>query len=243
MYISYFQGGKKSDNNSPKTMNTKAFFTLFFVGLLTIIQAQKPELKGPDYSSIQKNIEDKNSEFYYPILLKRLKENDPSLTGSEYRHLYFGYTFQKGYKPYKTGKKAEEVSKYYRGEGISEKDLSKGIQLFRDVLDENPMDLRAMNYLAYLYHLNKDDATAEKIAGSFHGLLNAILTSGDGLQCETGFHVISVTDEYVVLNRFQMESASQSSNSKCDYHQFEQGKYKIQGFYFNISRFYGKILD
>lgn len=224
-------------------MTIKAFFSLFFLILLTFLHAQKMEFKAPDYAAIQKNIEDKNSEYYYPELLKRLKQNDTLLTSSQYRHLYFGYTFQKTYQPYKIGKKAEEVSKYYRGEGISQKDLSKGIQLFLDVLDENPLDLRAMNYLAYLYHLNKDDVTAEKIAGNFHGLLNAILTSGDGLKCETGFHVISVTDEYVLLNRFQMETQSQSHNGKCDYQEFEKGKYKIPGVYFDISRFYGRILD
>jgi len=224
-------------------MTIKAFFSLFFLILLTFLHAQKMEFKAPDYAAIQKNIEDKNSEYYYPELLKRLKQNDTLLTSSQYRHLYFGYTFQKTYQPYKIGKKAEEVSKYYRGEGISQKDLSKGIQLFLDVLDENPLDLRAMNYLAYLYHLNKDDATAEKIAGNFHGLLNAVLTSGDGLKCETGFHVISVTDEYVLLNRFQMETQSQSHNGKCDYQEFEKDKYKIPGVYFDISRFYGRILD
>jgi hypothetical protein len=80
---------------------------------------------------IQKNIENKNSEFYYPELLKRLKQNDTLLTGEQYRHLYFGYTFQKNYKPYKTYKKAEEMAKYYRGEGITRKDIPAGIKLFR----------------------------------------------------------------------------------------------------------------
>ncbi|PWN63322.1 DUF4919 domain-containing protein [Chryseobacterium oncorhynchi] len=224
-------------------MNIKAFFSLFFLILLTFFHAQKIEFKAPDYLLIQKNIEDKNSEYYYPKLLKRLQQNDSHLTSNQYRHLYFGYTFQKGYQPYKIGKKAEEVAKYYRGESISQKDLSKGIQLFLDTLEENPLDLRAMNYLAYLYHLNNDDATAEKIAGNFHGLLNAILTSGDGMKCETGFHVISVTDEYVLLNRFQMETKAQSHTGKCDYQEFEKDKYKILGFYFDISRFYGRILD
>lgn len=233
----------KNYNNTIQTMNIKAFFSFFFIALLSLVQAQKLEFKAPDYSLIQKNIQNKNSEFYYPTLLKRLKQNDTLLTGNQYRHLYFGYTFQKEYRPYKTGKKAEEVAKYYRGEGISEKDLSKGIQLFQDALDENPLDLRAMNYLAYLYHLTHDDDTAKKIAGSFHGLLGAILTSGDGLKCETGFHVISVTDEYVLLSRFQMETKSQSNNGKCDYQEFEKDKYKIPGFYFDVSRFYGKILD
>lgn len=224
-------------------MNIKAFFSLFFFTMLSFLHGQKIEFKAPDYVEIQKNIENKNSEFYYPKLLKRLKQNDTLLTSNQYRHLYFGYTFQKEYQPYKMGKKSEEVAKYYRGEGISQKDLSKGIQLFLGALDENPLDLRAMNYLAYLYHLSNDDANAEKIAGNFHGLLNAILTSGDGLTCETGFHVISVTDEYTLLNRFQMETKAQNHNGKCDYQEFEKDKYKVSGFYFDISRFYGRILD
>jgi len=40
-------------------MNIKAFFSLFFLTLLTFLQAQKMEFKAPDYSLIQKNIEAK----------------------------------------------------------------------------------------------------------------------------------------------------------------------------------------
>lgn len=224
-------------------MNIKAFFSLFFLISLTFLQAQKMEFKAPDYVLIEKNIQDKNSDLYYPKLLKRLKQNDTLLTGNQYRHLYFGYIFQKSYNPYKISKKAEEMTRYYRGEGITEKDLPQGIQLFRDALEENPLDIRAMNYLSYMYHLMNDEATAKKIAENFHGLLGAILSSGDGLHCETGFHVISVTHEYVMMNRFQMEPISQSYDGKCDYQKFEKDKYKIPGLYFNVSTFYGKILD
>ncbi|AZA80774.1 DUF4919 domain-containing protein [Chryseobacterium lactis] len=224
-------------------MNIKAFSSLLFLIIFTVLHAQKLAFSAPDYSLIQKNIADKNSEFYYPKLLNRLKENDTLLTKSQYRHLYFGYTFQKDYKPYKTSKRAKEMTSYYRGEGSSENDLPKGIQLFREALEENPFDLRAMNHLSYMYHLTNDDRMAKKVAANFHGLLRAILTSGDGLKCETGFHVISVTDEYVLLNRFQMETLSQSSSNTCDYHEFEKGKYKIPGLYFNTSKFYGRILD
>jgi hypothetical protein len=41
-----------------------------------------------------------------------------------------------------------------------------------------------------------------------------------------------------------MEVNSQSlTTEKCDYIEFEKDKYKIPGLYFNISRFYGKIMD
>ncbi|RTZ50476.1 DUF4919 domain-containing protein [Chryseobacterium arthrosphaerae] len=49
-----------------------------------------------------------------------------------------------------------------------------------------------------------------------------MLASGDGMKCETAFHVISVTDEYVLLNTFQMAMKSQSLTGKCDYIVFEK---------------------
>ncbi len=226
-----------------ETMMIRAFFTSFCLVLICLVKAQTPEFKAPDYALIQKNIEDKNSEFYYPALLKRLKQNDTLLTDSQYRHLYFGYTFRKEYKPYKISKKMEEMGKYYRAEDISEKDMIKGIRLFHEALEENPLNLRAMNYLAYMYHLTHDDSTAKKISRNVHGLLGAILSSGDGLKCETGFHVICVSDEYVVLNIFQMELKSQAYTGECDYMEFEKDQYKVPGLYFNINRFQGKMFD
>jgi len=222
-------------------MNSKAFFIFFLINLSLILQAQKQEFQAPNYALIKKNVEDKTSEFYYPRLLKRLKVNDTVLTNDQYRHLYYGFTFQKNYKPYKISKKSDELKKFYLGEGITEKDFPQGIKIFEEELEENPFNLRAMNYLAYLHHLNKDEATAKKMSRNFHGLLDAILSSGDGLKCETGFHVIAVPDEYVLLNMFQMETQSQSYSGKCDYLEFEKDKYKVPGLYFDVSIFYGKF--
>ncbi|RTZ50475.1 DUF4919 domain-containing protein [Chryseobacterium arthrosphaerae] len=36
------------------------------------------------------------------------------------------------------------------------------IKLFREALEENPFDLRAMNYLVYMYRLVKDENMAQK---------------------------------------------------------------------------------
>jgi hypothetical protein len=224
-------------------MNIKAFLIVSNLFFIIFSHAQKLEFKAPDYAAIEKNIENKDSEFYYPNLLKKLKENDTLITGDQYRHLYFGQTFQKNYSPYKIGKKDEEMRKFYTGDGISEKDMPRGIKLFREALEEDPLDLRAMNYLAYMYHMSKNEAMAKKVSTNFHGLLEAILTSGDGLKCETGFHVISVSHEYVLMNMFQLENKSQSYDGKCDYQAFEKDKYKIPGMYFDVSKLYGRMFD
>ena len=70
----------------------------------------------------------------------------------------------------------------------------------------------------------------------FHNIMNAIFSSGDGKQCETGFHVIVVEHEYIMLNVFEIESKSQSLVGNCDYLSFEKGKYNVDGIYFNIEK-------
>ncbi|MCS3530560.1 DUF4919 domain-containing protein [Chryseobacterium sp. JUb7] len=224
-------------------MNSK--FLLFFIIVFSNFAfAQKKEFHAPDYTLIKKAITDKNSEFYYPHLLERLKANDTLITPNQYRHLYFGQTLQKNYNPYNGRKKTDELKKYYQATvELKEEDLPKAIRTFREGLEENPLDIRAMNYLAYMYHLSGDEATAKKVSENFHGLFGAILSSGDGLNCETAFHVIAVSHEYVLLNMFQLENKSQSFDGTCDYLEFEKGKYKVPGMYFNVSKLQEKNLE
>ncbi|TDX90273.1 uncharacterized protein DUF4919 [Chryseobacterium daecheongense] len=224
------------------TMNTRLFAFIAFIMLIPL-SAQESNPKAPDYQLIKKNIENKNSEFYYPKLLKKLKENDTLITKEQYQHLYFGYTFQKEYNPYKKSKNDEKLNQYYRGENITEKDVPKVIRALKEALEENPLDLRAMNYLAYMHHMSNDESMAKKISRNFHGLFEAITSSGDGMKCESAMHVISVSHEYVFLNMFQLEIISQSYNGTCDYLQFEKDKYKVPGIYFNVSQLREKSME
>lgn len=221
----------------------KRFFIFIALFILIPLSAQENKLKTPDYQSIKKNIEDKNSEFYYPKLLKRLKENDTLMTKEQYHHLYFGYTFQKEYNPYKRSKNEEELTKYYRGEDVTEKDIPKIIKAFSKELEEDPLNLRAMNYLAYMYHMNNDESMAKKISRNFHDLFEVIISSGDGMKCESAMHVIAVSHEYVFLNMFQLEINSQSYDGTCDYLLFEKDKYKVPGVYFNVSKLKERNLE
>jgi hypothetical protein len=198
--------------------------------------SQELNFEAPNYKKIQKNIEDKNSEFYYPNLLKKLKENDSLITPEQYRHLYYGYTFQKEYNPYKTSENEKLLSKYFQAADLKKSDYAEIIKISKAALEEFPMNLRVMNFLGYVYHLDGNEDMAKKTSINFHGLFEAFLKSGDGLDCKTAFHVISVSHEYVLLNMFQLENVSQSLQGKCDYMDFEKGKYKINGLYFDISK-------
>lgn len=202
----------------------------------TKIHSQEHAFKAPDYELIKKEIQDKSSNYYYPKLLNRLVANDSLLTTEDYIHLYFGYVFDPKYNVFYKSPDEEKLSEYYRSEKLDEKDYDKIIQLAEHSLSVYPFDLRPMNYLGYIYHLKGDEVAAKNVATRFNNILGTILSSGNGLKCETGFHVISVSDEYILLNMLKLITKSQSLVGNCDYLSFEKGAYKIDGIYFNIEK-------
>lgn len=207
-----------------------------FLVVSTMTFAQETGYKIPDYKAIEKEIQDKKSTFYYPQLMERLVKNDTLLTHDDFCHLYFGYVFQPKYNAFWKSSDEKKLEEIYSKEKLENKDYDEIIKLINHTLGEFPFDLRQLNLLAYTYHLKGDDGNAKVASYKFHSIVNAILSSGDGKQCETGFHVILVEHEYVLLNIFDIESKSQSLVDKCDYLSFEKGKYKIDGIYFNIEK-------
>lgn len=208
------------------------FLSLLFVS--GFIYSQTKEYEAPDYKVIQKNIENKDSEFYYPKLMDKLKANDTLITNDQYKHLYFGYTFQKDYHPYKTSENEKKLNSYFQKKDLKKSDYAEIIKISNAALNDFPLNLRVMNFLAYIYHLDGNEAMAKKVSHNLYGLFGAIFSSGDGRDCTTGFHVITVSHEYVVMNILQLEIASQSLSGDCDYLSLEKDKYKLSGVYFNI---------
>lgn len=217
------------------------FFSLIFISTFSF--SQQKEYEAPNYKFIQKNIENKDSEFYYPKLMDKLKANDTLITNDQYRHLYFGYTFQKEYHPYKISENEKKLIPYFQSKDLKKSDYAEIIKISNASLKEFPLNLRVMNFLAYIYHLDGNEAMAKKVSHNFYGLFGAIFSSGDGRDCKTGFHVISVSHEYVVMNILQLETASQSLSGDCDYLSLEKDKYKLPGVYFNITKLKEKGFD
>lgn len=210
------------------------FLSLFFFS--NFVFSQTKEYEAPNYKAIQKNIEHKDSEYYYPKLMDKLKTNDTLITNDQYRHLYFGYTFQKEYHPYKTSEEEKKLTRYFQSSDLKKSDYTEIIKISNAALKEFPLDLRVMNFLAYIYHLDGNEAMAKKVSHHFYGLFGAIFSSGDGKECTSGFHVITVNHEYVLMNTLQLEIASQSLSGDCDYLSLPKDKYQLPGVYFNITK-------
>ncbi|MDQ6470710.1 DUF4919 domain-containing protein [Flavobacterium sp. LHD-80] len=211
-----------------------ALFVSLLIGISSF--AQENDFKIPDYKQIEKEIQDKKSPFYYPNLMDRLVKNDTLMTHDEFRHLYFGYVFQPKYNAFWRSPDEKKLNEIFEKEKMETKDYDEAIKLINHTLIEFPFDLRQLNLLAYTHHLKGDEVSAKTASFKFHSILNAILSSGDGKKCESGFHVILVEHEYVLLNVFELESKAQSLVDKCDYLSFEKGKYNVDGIYFNIEK-------
>ena len=158
----------------------------------------------PDYNGIKEVISDSNTEFYYPKLMEMMKQHDPTLTIAEYRFLYYGYMFQPEYNIYFRSSKESELTKYYQSRRIPKKNYDNIIEIINQILEEDPFYIRGLNFLAYILHLKGDEEEAAKIALQFRGIIDVILSSGDGQSPETGYHVISTAHEYVVMNSLQL---------------------------------------
>lgn len=223
----------------------KALFTFLILLLVGLCFAQQDKFKAPDYDEIEKNIKDANSPYFYQRLLDRAESWDTTLNVDDYRHLYYGHIFMGNYNPYSITSD-EALSKYYQSENLSDKEMDEFILLALENLKENPVNLRVMNFLSYIYHLKGNEEMAMKVAFRFHGTFGSIMSSGDGETCKTGYHVLYISHEYVFLNvfEFQLESQSLIDDKKhyCDYMQIVKDSRGVEGIYFNIDKPYSTIL-
>ncbi len=219
----------------------KKFFILIIISVLfSNIQAQEKTFASPNYDAIQHAIQDKSSIYYYSDLMQRFENYDTTLTFEDYQHLYYGYVFQKDYSPYKSFSKDEELLKYYRNSNIKEKDYQTIIELVNESLEEFPFEANYLEFMLHIYTLKEDKEMVNKILRRLLGIISVITSSGDGKTCETAYHVISVSHEYLILNYFELTIKSQSLvEMKCDYIALKENKEKIKGLYFNV----GKLFD
>lgn len=202
------------------------------------LTAQELEFKAPDYSSIEKNIKDKDSKFYYPTLEKRLRTFDTSLSEEEYLHLYFGFTFQNQYKPYKRNPNQEKIMSLQKKGINSKSDTTEMMDLLKASINDFPFDLQSLSMLNYFYDKTGDKENYIKTKIQFEKIVDAILSTGNGKDCKTGFHVISTSHEYMIIYLLGLDFTTQAlTEDQCDAMSVsgDNGKFTM---YFDVKRLF-----
>jgi hypothetical protein len=206
--------------------------------LFSISYSQEETYNKIDYERLREVISDSTNPLYYPKLMERYTQNDTTLSLDEYRCLYYGYTFQNRYNPYWYSKQSERLNSVYAKESIRSNDCDTIIKYATLSIEDNPFDMRQIKMLGYAYHLKGNDSMSVKWYIKKIGITDAILSTGDGRKCESGFSVILTSHEYEILQLFKLEFKKQSlsKDCHCDCMTVENSLHEIDYIYFDIWR-------
>jgi hypothetical protein len=219
-----------------KRIPISIFAILLFLAIVPT-QGQKLQFEVPHYEPIKDSIQNSHSKYFYPTLLKRFELSDTTLSHEDLRYLYFGYIFQKEYEPNWNSKFLNILTPLYSKEKLTKMDCDTIIKYATLSVKEYPFDLRQLNMLSYAYHFIGDTTQALKCAYKTNAIISTILSTGNGMEMSTAWHVISVSHEYAILNAFQFKIKQQSLVGKYfDYLELQENPYNIAGFYFDVTK-------
>lgn len=158
---------------------------------------------GPDYKRIEKAINTKDSEFYYPELLRRFQAADSTLTPEQVYYFYYGTATRSNYDPYGSDH-LKEVNEALSGDTITEENWREAAQLIEKQLETDPTNLRFHFYkqivCSELFGVGSKEH--QDAAKQMHMLVEAVMMSGNGKSLESAIHVNSVPDEYALMELF-----------------------------------------
>lgn len=214
-----------------------ALASLFFLDSCSTSRktANKVALNAPNYKQIKKAVETKSSEFYYPELLRRFQAADTTLSLEQVRHFYYGAATKPDYNPYQFSLLHE------LNEALGKEDLEEAASIIDKQLSDDPTNLQFYEHKMMLKtkQYGRDSKEADDAFFQVFMLSSAILSSGDGLSKESAIHVISIGDEYAILNLYglslKMQSLIVEEGQKYDKMDLESNKYGWESLYFNIS--------
>ena len=208
------------------------------VFIISNLFSQEVRYEKPDYKKIKKEIKKKRSEYYYQKLLDRYTNGDTTFSLKEKRYLYYGYSFQKEYSPYGSSVYSDSLKEYYSKDTLTKKDFAKIIDFSSALLQENPFDLEAVKNLRYSYNSLDSTELASQCNYRLYLVIDAIMSTGNGLSEESAFYVIDVSNEYDLIRSVGFTFGGEQSliDTGYDYLTLQENKYEIEGLYFEISR-------
>lgn len=192
----------------------------------------------PDMEKIKTETLDPSSKYYFPKLMANYEKNDTLMTLEDYRYLYLGSIFQEDYDPYRRSPYDSEIEALYYKKDHTRSELDQIIDYAEEALLDDPFDLQQINFLIYALQ-NRGKINRAKIwQYRLNHLLEAILSTGTGLDAENAWIVTDPKHEYSILN-FKNNIVDES-NYIAPYYDYvkihrDAGDDKTpEGYYFNI---------
>lgn len=212
--------------------------TIFNVSVLAQ-KVAKFEVKKVDFAKIEEEIKNPNSKYFYPKLVKSYLSNDTVLDFEGYRHLYYGYTFQEDYNPFRESEFSQAIEHLYFKKEFTRAECDSIEKYAEKTLNDNIFDFRQMNFCIFALREKKKLAKASIRQYRLNHLIAAILSSGSGTK-ESPWVVISPNHEYDLLNFLGYVATDYKElDNKVDYITVNKvNKKSPEGFYFDASRIF-----
>ncbi len=209
---------------------------LFLLVLSSSLLAQEKKTEAPNYKKIEKAIKKKKSDYYYPTLFARFQEADSSLTLEEKRHLYYGYTFESEYSPYSRSDYEDSLRSIFEKEELDVLDFQRLINFTDSILAEDPFHLDAMNYQLYASEELGYIESFNRRLFQLRGIIDALMSSGNGASREEAFYVINTSHEYALIDILGFRfGGSQSLRDHYDYLTLAENGAGLEGLWFDVS--------
>lgn len=154
----------------------------------------------PDFDQIRREINDRNSDYYYPRLMAEYERNDTLMKLDKFRYLYLGYSLQEDYNPYRQPSVSNSTAFDISRAKLTLQECDTVIKYANLALDDNPFDLNQMHVLISAYKQRHNFKMAAIWQYKFNYILMAIVSTGTGMDEENACYVIEPQHEYVLLN-------------------------------------------
>ncbi|WP_300674160.1 DUF4919 domain-containing protein [Soonwooa sp.] len=181
--------------------------SLFFLGFLILGGLAFGQNKI-DFSEIKKNIQDKDSPYYYDRLLFKYRGMPQSIDSTEAFHLYYG----KKFTDHQLGEMNPNFSKLR--EKFQQRNFADAIKIGEDLHFKDPTNLEVLLILLQSYEQMKDQNKFVWTLQKFRMISATVLTSGKGDQEDSPYLVNSVGEEYVLLNLLKVPFQNYQRSSK-----------------------------
>ncbi len=211
---------------------------LLFILLAGIVSGQDLEIKPVKFKRIKKEINKKTSPFYYPDLFQRYLELDTSLTSLDFRYLYYGFTYQDEYRPYGTPVLQDSLIAYLQRDDLLQAEIEVAARIAGELLKESPFRLRETFIAAVSFELSGNERLSSIYFNFYQKQVDAIMSSGNGLNKSSAFAIIYIPDEYEILEVLGFRFGGSQTLLKGNYDRLEiaENPYGIMELYFDVNR-------
>lgn len=227
-------------------------FAILFYATVCNSTANELSFLPVNYEEIEKNISDSTSQYFYPPLLERYVNSDTTLTVEELRHVYYGYSFSDEYDPLILSEELDSVQFYMSKPYFSNNDFEQIIKFGELHLKKFPFDTYAISYLFHAYERIGNIEMRDKLTLRLFSIVDAIMSTGNGVEFNYPLHVIYIQHEYLILEIMELQFSGEQTlaDEFIDYLEVQPNDREIRGMYFDmrqsmktLRRLYDKIIE